>query len=839
MPDLDTSNHLFLLAADMVNHSAQSIFITGKAGTGKTTFLKYIKEHCAKQIVITAPTGVAAINAGGTTLHSFFQLPLAPFIPSLDNIHAQATTEITTTHSLLSRVRFNAEKRKILQLLELLIIDEISMVRCDILDAIDTILRHFRNSHKPFGGVQVVLIGDMYQLPPVIREEEWNILSRFYSSPYFFSSHVIRQQVPSFISFEKIYRQNDEKFIDLLNRVRNNDMDEESYRLIDHYYHPGFTPGGDEGYIILTSHNYKADHINEAELQQLKSPLYSFKATINGEFAEKSFPADEVLQLKEGAVVMFIKNDLEKIRRYYNGKTGKVTKIDNEKIYVQCNDGEEMIGVQKEKWENIRYTLNKTSHQLEEEVMGSFEQFPLRLSWAITIHKSQGLTFEKAVIDAGEAFAPGQVYVALSRCTNLGGLVLRSKIKPGSLENDPRILAFLQNISSISQLQDELLRAKHVYQQSLLTGLFDFSFISKSIEDLQLYLHNNISSFNAELPDWIKILSNNFKQLSDVSSKFRSQLEKLFKHQDLPQENPDVQNRTRSAAIYFGEQLQQQLHFLQTSPAVTDSRLKAKEYNQQLLDIFSSITEKKFMMKYCEDGFDAIAWHGRRQKFILPPLNSNAYAGNPVMHTNETRHPALYQQLKKLRDEISTKHHLPIYLVAGTVTLGEMTNYLPQNMEELAKISGFGKAKLAAYGQQFLSVIVSYCEIHKIGSLIHEKIPKRQRGEKKTSAATNTKSETFQLHKSGKSVLEIAQIRNFTTQTIEGHLAHYVQTGEIKIDDLLSNEKVSLIEPVLKKNEGGSITAVKQQLGEKASFGDIRLVMAWRTYEQGRQKINS
>jgi len=822
---LDSSNELFSLAADMVNHSGQNIFITGKAGTGKTTFLKYIKENCAKQIVITAPTGVAAINAGGTTIHSFFQLPLSPFIP-VPGGPGNGNTVITTSHSLLSRLRYNNEKRMVLQALELLIIDEISMVRCDIPDAIDTILRHFRNNNKPFGGVQVIFIGDMYQLPPVIQGDEWNILSRFYKSQYFFSSHVVSQNMPAFISFEKIYRQSDEKFISLLNNIRTNNMDEDSFKLLEQYYQPQFKPTFEDGYIILTSHNYKADQINATELARLPASQFTFNATISGEFPDKAFPADDAFNVKEGAIVMFIKNDPEKVRRYYNGKTGKVVKIDHENIHVQCKGEDELIIVNKESWENIRYTFDKSTHQLTEEVMGTFSQFPLRLSWAITIHKSQGLTFEKAIIDAGESFAPGQVYVALSRCTNLDGLILHSRIRGNSLETDPRIAAFLQNIASIPQLQQQLNLAKHFYQQSLIEGLFDLSVISMQIEELEIYLKDNLSSFNPESINWLQKLAANIKILSEVATRFRRQLESLYTHEHLPDVNPLIKNRIIPASKYFKEQLQNLQDQLTRCTVITDSRLKAKEFNQNLFELFSTVTEKKFMMSGCESGFNSSSWHARRNEFKLPPFTVNSYAGISSYPAGDHMHPVLYQQLRKLRDEICAKNHQPIYIVAGSVTLNEMTRFLPQTMDELAEISGFGKAKLAAYGERFLSVIQEYSEQHQLSSLIHEKIPKSKTKEKKTGTATETKAETFQLFKSGKTVDQIAASRNLTTQTIEGHLTYYVQTGKIKIEDLLSQEKIKQIEPLVKSLNGGSLTLIRQQLGDTVTFGDIRFVRA-------------
>jgi ATP-dependent exoDNAse (exonuclease V) alpha subunit len=641
----------------------------------------------------------------------------------------------------------------------------------------------------------------------------------------------LQENSPAFISFEKIYRQSDEQFIQLLNQVRNNELDEDAMYLLHSRYKPEFNPAKEEGYIILTTHNYKADAINNTELSKLNTPLYSFKAIINGDFFEKVFPADEVLQLKAGAQVMFIKNDSEKIRRYYNGKIGTVTKIDKENIYVQCKNETETIEVSKEKWENIRYTFDKQSQQLKEEVIGSFSQFPLRLAWAITIHKSQGLTFEKAIIDAGAAFAPGQVYVALSRCTNLEGLILHSRINQYSIKNDERITEFSENKNSLSQLENKLLQAKHNYQQSLLLQLFDFLVMIKMTEELLLLLNDNAASFNAESLSWTEKLLTNFRTLQEVSQKFHPQLQEFFQQPILPHENSALQNRVKAAGIYFYSELDKETNFLKQCPAVTDSRILSKQFNETLFEIYSLLAEKKFMFEFCENGFDAPAWHQKKKEFKLPLFTVNAYAGASSYKPTDSPHPALHQQLRKLRDDICAKKNQPIYIVAGSVTLNEMATFLPQNIDELAKISGFGKVKLDAYGNQFINVIKQYCEQHKLSSLIHEKIPKRQRKEK-SEPKPDTKLESFRLYKEGKSVKEIASIRNFALQTIEGHLAYYVSKGEIKIDELVSREKVVLIEPLIKNFGGNSITPIKQRLGNDVSFGEIRLVMAWKEFKK-------
>ncbi len=836
---VDDNNEIFQLATNLVNQSCRNIFLTGKAGTGKTTFLKYIRANCVKQTAVVAPTGVAAINAGGATIHSFFQLPLSPFIPETKGFMQKNST--TNKHSLIGRMRMNTEKRKILQQLELLIIDEISMVRCDTLDAIDTVLKHFRNRNsEPFGGVQVLFIGDMFQLPPIIPDEEWKMLSQFYKSQYFFESMVMQQSPPVYIEFKKIYRQTDNAFIDLLNEVRQSNISDEGMNLLNTRYDPWFELNGNNGYIFLTTHNYKSDNANGDELSKLKGKSFSFKAEVSGEFYEKSFPADEMLKLKIGAQVMFIKNDKEKIKRYFNGKIGIVTKIEDDKIFVEVNDAADAIEVSKEKWENIRYSINKQTQQLDEDIIGSFTQFPLRLAWAITIHKSQGLTFSKAVIDAGQAFAPGQVYVALSRCTSLQGIVLKSLITQQSLHTDEKIIQFSQSNTTEDQLQEELLHSKKQYQQNIIFSLFDFNNIVNQYEGFKKIVKDNAAAFNENLLSWVDELQNKISALKSVAEKFKLQLNKFFVDEKLPEQNNLLQERLAAASDYFINQTGEIIQIIFSSPAITDSKQHAKAYNDALKEVYALLAEKNHLLHCCQLKFSVENYFQQKKSFILSATTINAYATASAQKT-ESPHPQLHKQLRDLRNKLCEQRNVPVYYVASTATIDEMAEYLPQNLDELVKINGFGTAKAKQYGRQFLELIVDYCNENHLGSFIDKRPPKRERKEKNISENSapkeDSKTISYNLFKEGKSVSEIATLRNFTESTIESHLSFFVSRGILSVNELVQKEKLILIKSHLENVEEISITSIKEKLKDAVSYSEIKMVVASKQWEKANEKI--
>ncbi len=937
------------LANNFVQHTNRNIFLTGKAGTGKTTFLHQLKKTSHKRMAVVAPTGVAAINAGGVTIHSLFQLPFGPYLPQENK-----------TQQPYNR-QFNREKINLIQSLDLLVIDEISMVRADVLDAMDEVLRRYRNRSKPFGGVQLLMIGDLHQLSPVAKPEEWQLLKPHYDTLYFFSSKALKQTPLVNIELKHIYRQADTVFIGLLNAIRENRITRQVLNDLNQRHIPDFKPD-QEGYITLTTHNNSAQYLNASKLAEIKQPVHQFKAVVQGEFPEFSYPTVLDLELKIGAQVMFVKNDSSREKLFYNGKIGKVVRVEDETIFVKCPGEEDEILVGPVVWQNIKYALNTATKEVEETIIGSFTQYPLRLAWAITIHKSQGLTFEKAIIDAQDAFAHGQVYVALSRCKTLEGMVLSKPLKVESVITDRTIATYTIESERNVPTESVLSEAKKVFQETLLRELFSFAQITANYLILLKLAEENdnllAGSFAQTLHE-TKITAE--KEIYAVADKFQQQLNQLLQQPLLPEEHPELQERVKKAAAYFVSKLEQMLLLpLKNLVVETDNKAIRKSVQSALSALKQEVAVKFMVVKEASaNGFNALAYlqHKANAAIDLSLAATEKSNISPEKQTTATviniAHPELYDTLRNWRNKLAEERHILPFQILSQKVLGELVAHLPLNTQELVRINGIGPSKVKEYGEEILTYINAYCkekQVEKVSTtindsalnkvvkpailqnqpdatnslttknntstkivehgldpdkfdfpdlfnalrswrnrlaeeknmpayvILHQKVLNslvealpstlaeletikgigkskvQQYGEEilayinaycknknivrapfntysaeKTAkpyvAKVDTKQVSYELFQSGKTIAEIAAERNFVVSTIEGHLAHFVEIGELEISQVFLPEIVDKISLYLSENQPESLNEAKNDLGNTISYSAIRAVM--------------
>lgn len=656
-PNAMDANPEITLARQLIENTQANVFLTGKAGTGKTTFLRRLVADSPKRNVVLAPTGIAAINAGGQTIHSFLQIPFGPFILGANYSQEQ--------------FRMSARKQKLIRSLDLLIIDEISMVRADLLDHVDAVLRRYRNRFLPFGGVQLLMIGDLQQLAPVVKDDEWALLSQHYDTPYFFSSQALRQTELVTIELQRVYRQQDEQFLHLLNAVRTNTADAKVLDALNSRYIPDFQPRPEEGYVRLVTHNYQADRINQAELERITAPEDTYRAVVNGVFPEYSYPTAERLTLKVGAQVMFVKNDSTGERRYYNGLLGVIEQLNSDGIVVQPHDGGSTIEVGRERWLNSRYALNEQSGEIEEVTDGYFEQYPLRLAWAITIHKSQGLTFERALIDASGSFAHGQTYVALSRCKSLEGLVLAEPLPARAIIQDSQVAQFTSTIAAQTPTPDRVDALQRAFFLHLVSEAFDFKPIAQQLRAYLRFLEEHAYRQQPHLVhDFQTSRTEMETSVLPVAEKFYAQFYHLIYQHDDYRTLPLLQERLTKGAAYFLDLLVPMVQRMAATPLALNNKEHLKR-GLRLVDELNLLLRVKARVLHhiAHEGFHQKAYQHARAMAVIADAQSDETGGKATARKRKasTEKASKSDKPKRLSREESMAMSLALFREGKTV----------------------------------------------------------------------------------------------------------------------------------------------------------------------------
>lgn len=745
-----------------INQTNSPVFLTGKAGTGKTTLLRKIVETTHKNTVIVAPTGIAALNAGGVTIHSFFQLPFSSFIPEFvsDGL-VSGNTKFESKETLKRHFHFNKTRQNLIRNVELLIIDEVSMLRADLLDAIDWTLRNVRKNNNPFGGLQVLFIGDLLQLPPVIKPEEWSVLQKYYRGIFFFNAQVLQEQAPVYIELEKIFRQDDQLFIDLLNNLRNNQVTIDDQKLLEQYVNPSFDPTKEEGYITLTTHNSKADQMNATALNSLEGKSMIYSAEIKNDFPPHLFPLEKETELKVGAQIMFIKNDISFEKNFYNGKMGVIKSLTPDEIEVFFKDEKRTITVEKYEWNNIKYSLNELTGEIKEEILGTFVHYPIKLAWAITIHKSQGLTFDKAVLDVSNVFAPGQAYVALSRLRSLSGLVLLKPLSMNGLVNDQSVVSYSSNKAPEERMQLYLDQETARFVYTSLIQAFDWYDYTTKWATFELGFKNQgPKTEKGKDLSWVANQLQTVQSTFDAARKFQNQLSNLFS-----KEKPEwefIHERVQAAYQYFYKPLDAQVYSIMKRRYELARIKKTKQYSDELEELEQEVV--------------AVVHRLMKGRLLMEAIV------NEKPFTKETiRSPEILN-----------------YVIAKTHSIQQELRANRSMMDELME-------------EEFVDVI----ELVKPKKVKEEKIVKK-----------NTYEITFELFEQGKTMEEIANERQLGLSTIEGHFAKLIRQEKIDITDILDPKRISEIESYLEDSEGKTLGTLKEELGDKVTYGELKLVQA-------------
>lgn len=815
-------NNPILLARKIIETTDSNLFLTGKAGTGKTTFLRRLRNDMPKRMVVLAPTGIAAINAEGMTIHSFFQLPFAPYIPGMN-------------YQQDNHYKINKQKLKLVRSLDLLVIDEISMVRADLLDAIDYSLRKIRRSEIPFGGIQLLLIGDLQQLPPVVNDDTWTILRQYYETPYFFSSLALKRTNYITIELEKIYRQTDSRFINLLNKVREGNIDSSSLAEINKRFIPHFKPQSNDGFIQLMTHNDQVNAINESELKKINEDAYHFEATISGKFPESSYPTAEKLTLKRGAQVMFIRNDLNK--RFFNGMIGFVQDINEDKLIV-CpkNNPNLQINLEPEVWTNVHYGLDKNNNEVKEIIDGTFTQYPVKLAWAITVHKSQGLTFDKVILDVSSSFAHGQTYVALSRCKTLEGIVLKKPIPQTAIIADNYITKFTQDVRLKVINEIEVEKLQQSYTLHLLTDLFSFEKERMLLGTLVRIFEEFLwMDFPATTNSYKEVLNKFDLEIIRVASKFQIQCNRIISENNCDSTSDYLQERLYKASNYFLDKLHSIEDKLNQTNLPIDNAEVSKRMHQTINDILHTIKCHIKLLQYIKDyGFETSLYVKKKTQILLTDMDLKTNKNSSNKHTKNTdiqdpistdiKNEILYYRLQDWRKSKAQLQDIAPFRVLRNKSLLAISNDLPINKEALLKIPFIGKKSLEDYGSEILKIVNEYVQ--------ESSLNKKSLNNKDSSLHQKTKERTqeisLNLYLNGLSPANIAKTRNLKLSTINGHLSQFIETGQVNFFDLVSQKNYNEISSYLRvhpRNDSINLTKIKQNLSDEISFDDIKLTI--------------